>query len=74
MNTQYAGMTAAPMDEQTKQALDTLQAKGYIVQSLHDYPAQRGLKTLMERCGYADCGFEECCGGAMAINFGSKTR
>jgi demethylmenaquinone methyltransferase/2-methoxy-6-polyprenyl-1,4-benzoquinol methylase len=47
---------------------------GYIIQSLHDYPAQRGLKLLMEQAGYADCGFEEFCGGAMAINFGSKTR
>ena len=45
---------------------------GYIIQSLHDYPAQRGLKTLMEQRGYADCGFEEFCGGAMAINFGRK--
>ena len=43
---------------------------GYIIQSLHAYPAQQGLKSLMEQCGYADCGFEEFCGGAMAINFG----
>ena len=47
---------------------------GYIIQSLHAYPAQRGLKSLMEQRGYTDCGFEEFCGGAMAINFGSKTR
>lgn len=45
---------------------------GYIIQSLHAYPAQQGLKSLMEQCGYADCGFEEFCGGAMAINFGWK--
>jgi demethylmenaquinone methyltransferase/2-methoxy-6-polyprenyl-1,4-benzoquinol methylase len=45
---------------------------GYIIQSLHAYPAQRGLKSLMEQCGYANCGFEEFCGGAMAINFGRK--
>ncbi|HUJ11260.1 MAG TPA: ubiquinone/menaquinone biosynthesis methyltransferase [Verrucomicrobiae bacterium] len=45
---------------------------GYILASLQEYPAQRGMKTLMERCGYGDCGFEEFCGGTMAINFGSK--
>ena len=46
----------------------------YIVPSLQNCPSQRELKTLMEQCGYTDCGFEEFCGGAMAINFGSKTR
>ena len=44
----------------------------YIIQSLHAYPSQQGLKSLMEQCGYADCGFEKFCGGAMAINFGRK--
>jgi demethylmenaquinone methyltransferase/2-methoxy-6-polyprenyl-1,4-benzoquinol methylase len=45
---------------------------GYILASLQEYPGQRGIKALMERCGYQDCGFEEFCGGTMAINFGSK--
>ena len=45
---------------------------GYILASLQDYPAQRGIKGLMEQCGYRDCGFEDFCGGTMAINFGSK--
>ena len=45
---------------------------GYILASLQEYPAQRGIKSLMESCGYRDCGFEEFVGGAMAINFGSK--
>jgi demethylmenaquinone methyltransferase/2-methoxy-6-polyprenyl-1,4-benzoquinol methylase len=45
---------------------------GYILVSLQDYPAQRGTKALMESCGYRDCGFEEFCLGAMAINYGSK--
>jgi demethylmenaquinone methyltransferase/2-methoxy-6-polyprenyl-1,4-benzoquinol methylase len=45
---------------------------GYILASLQDYPAQRGIKELMEACGYGDCGFEEFCRGSMAINFGSK--
>jgi hypothetical protein len=40
---------------------------------LEHYPAQRGVKTLMEQCGYRDCGFEEFFGGTMAINFGSKS-
>lgn len=47
---------------------------GYILASLQSYPAQRGTKTLMEQCGYRDCGFEEFCGGTMAVNFGSKVR
>jgi demethylmenaquinone methyltransferase/2-methoxy-6-polyprenyl-1,4-benzoquinol methylase len=46
---------------------------GYILASLQEYPAQRGIRMLMERCGYRDCGFEEFCGGTMAINFGSKS-
>ena len=45
---------------------------GYILASLQDYPAQRGIKELMESCGYRKCGFAEFVGGAMAINFGSK--
>jgi demethylmenaquinone methyltransferase/2-methoxy-6-polyprenyl-1,4-benzoquinol methylase len=45
---------------------------GYILASLQNYPAQRGIKLLMERRGYQDCGFEEFWGGTMAINFGSK--
>ncbi len=47
---------------------------GYILASLQEYPAQRGIRMLMERGGYRDCGFEEFCGGTMAINFGSKSR
>jgi demethylmenaquinone methyltransferase/2-methoxy-6-polyprenyl-1,4-benzoquinol methylase len=46
---------------------------GYILASLQEYPAQRGIRMLMERCSYRDCGFEEFCGGTMAINFGSKS-
>lgn len=45
---------------------------GYILVSLQDYGAQRGIQQLMERCGYRDCGFEEFIGGTMAINFGRK--
>ncbi len=45
---------------------------GYILVSLQNYGAQRGVRQLMERCGYRDCGFEEFVGGTMAINFGRK--
>jgi demethylmenaquinone methyltransferase/2-methoxy-6-polyprenyl-1,4-benzoquinol methylase len=44
----------------------------YILVSLQNYGAQRGIKELMKQCGYRDCGFEEFVGGTMAINFGSK--
>jgi demethylmenaquinone methyltransferase/2-methoxy-6-polyprenyl-1,4-benzoquinol methylase len=47
-------------------------AYSYILASLEAYPAQRGIKTLMEQIGYRDCGFEEFVGGTMAINFGRK--
>lgn len=47
---------------------------GYILASLQNYPAQRGIKELMETCGYSDCGFEEFCLGSMAINYGVKPK
>ena len=47
-------------------------AYAYILTSLENYPAQRGVQQLMEECGFEKCGFEEFCGGAMAINFGQK--
>jgi demethylmenaquinone methyltransferase/2-methoxy-6-polyprenyl-1,4-benzoquinol methylase len=46
---------------------------GYILASLQEFPAQRGTKLLMEKIGFVRCGFEEFCGGAMAINFGEKS-
>jgi demethylmenaquinone methyltransferase / 2-methoxy-6-polyprenyl-1,4-benzoquinol methylase len=45
---------------------------GYILVSLQNYGAQHGVKELMERCGYRDCGIEEFVGGTMVINFGRK--
>lgn len=45
---------------------------GYILASLQEYPAQRGIQKLMESCGFRECGFEEFVGGTMAVNFGSK--
>ena len=47
---------------------------GYILASLQNYPAQRGIKELMAAVGYCDCGYEEFCWGSMAINFGSKPK
>ncbi|MDW8343548.1 MAG: ubiquinone/menaquinone biosynthesis methyltransferase [Verrucomicrobiae bacterium] len=44
----------------------------YIVDSLEDYPAQRGLVELMQTAGFVDCGYEEFWFGAMAINWGRK--
>ncbi|MCG3147072.1 MAG: Ubiquinone/menaquinone biosynthesis C-methyltransferase UbiE [Verrucomicrobiae bacterium] len=45
---------------------------GYILVSLQNYGAQRGVQELMNQCGYRDCSFEEALGGIMAINFGTK--
>jgi len=45
---------------------------GYILTSLQDYPAQRGIKELMASRGWSDCGFEEFWVGSMAINYGTK--
>jgi demethylmenaquinone methyltransferase / 2-methoxy-6-polyprenyl-1,4-benzoquinol methylase len=47
-------------------------AYAYIVASLENYPAQRGVRQLMETIGYQECNFEEFFGGAMAINLGIK--
>jgi demethylmenaquinone methyltransferase/2-methoxy-6-polyprenyl-1,4-benzoquinol methylase len=47
---------------------------GYILTSLRNYPAQRGIKEMMVLAGWRDCGFEEFCLGSMAINYGSKSR
>jgi len=47
-------------------------AYGYILASLEAYPAQRGVKQLMEHSNFADCRFEEFCYGAMVINMGRK--
>jgi demethylmenaquinone methyltransferase / 2-methoxy-6-polyprenyl-1,4-benzoquinol methylase len=47
---------------------------GYILTSLRNYPAQRGIKEMMASQGYHDCGFEEFWLGSMAINYGTKPR
>ena len=46
----------------------------YILTSLRNYPAQRGIKEMMTSQGYRDCAFEEFWLGSMAINYGSKPR
>jgi demethylmenaquinone methyltransferase/2-methoxy-6-polyprenyl-1,4-benzoquinol methylase len=47
---------------------------GYILASLQNYPAQRGIKELMASQGWCGCDFEEFWRGSMAINYGSKPR
>lgn len=47
---------------------------GYILASLQNYPAQRGIKEMMISQGWRACGFEEFWLGSMAINYGSKPR
>lgn len=44
----------------------------YILDSLEDYPAQRGLAERMSAAGYVECGYEELWWGAMAINWGRR--
>ena len=46
----------------------------YILTSLRNYPAQRGIKEIMTSQGYRECDFEEFWLGSMAINYGSKPR
>ena len=46
---------------------------GYILTSLRNYPAQRGIKDMMTSQGYRDCAFEEFWLGSMAINYGTKS-
>ncbi len=44
-------------------------AYAYILPSLEHYAAQRGAEEVMRRVGFAETGFEEFWGGAMAINY-----
>ena len=46
---------------------------GYILTSLQNYPAQRGIREMMVSQGWRDCGFEEFWLGSMAINYGTKS-
>jgi demethylmenaquinone methyltransferase / 2-methoxy-6-polyprenyl-1,4-benzoquinol methylase len=48
-------------------------AYAYILPSLENYPGQRGVQAAMEQAGFVGCGFEEFCGGAMALNYGRKS-
>ena len=44
----------------------------YILESLHRYPAQRGVAAAMERLGCRDTRIVNLLGGAMSINYGLK--
>lgn len=48
------------------------EAYAYILASLEAYPAQRGVRELMDRLGFVKTGFEEFWAGAMSINYGQK--
>jgi len=44
----------------------------YIPESLKLYPAQQGVKALMDMMGFVDTGYTCYLGGAIAINYGTK--
>ena len=44
----------------------------YIPESLKLYPAQQGIKLLMDKAGFVDTGYLMFGGGITAINYGSK--
>lgn len=49
-------------------------AYAYILESLHHYPAQNGVRDEMERCGLESVGVLHFFGGAMTINHGVKPK
>ena len=44
----------------------------YIAESIKHYPGQVGVRQMMEAAGFADCGFVNFLGGAIAINWGTR--
>jgi demethylmenaquinone methyltransferase/2-methoxy-6-polyprenyl-1,4-benzoquinol methylase len=47
-------------------------AYAYIIASLHDYPAQRGVEARMRTLGLVNVRTDNFIGGAMSINYGEK--
>ena len=47
-------------------------AYAYILESLKQYPAQRGVETRMRELGLTDVRVVNLLGGAMSINYGRK--
>jgi len=50
------------------------QAYAYILESLHHYPAQEGVRDQMKAMGLADVQVFEFFGGMMSINFGVRSK
>jgi ubiquinone/menaquinone biosynthesis C-methylase UbiE len=44
----------------------------YIPESIKPYPAQEGVKALMDVIGFKNTGYLSYLGGATAINYGTK--
>ena len=44
----------------------------YIPETLKRYPGQVGVRDMMTKAGFVDCGYHEFMGGIMAINWGTK--
>ena len=49
-------------------------AYAYIIASLRDYPAQRGVEARMRKLGLVNVRTDNFIGGAMSINYGEKPR
>lgn len=49
-------------------------AYAYIIASLRDYPAQRGVEERMRKLGLVNVRVDNFIGGAMSINYGEKPR
>lgn len=49
-------------------------AYAYIIASLRDYPAQRGVEARMHQLGLVNVRTDNFIGGAMSINYGEKPR
>ena len=49
-------------------------AYAYLLESLEQYPAQRGVDEMMKEAGFVETRIEPLLGGIMSINFGVTRR